>query len=130
MHITKTMNTDRFLFVKGKLRFEELQNGKIQCGGCKEEYTRIIGHLNKNNNCSKNIDINEFKAYWTKFSGRKRVNKCYQKNKEENKEQFLNDQAYRKRKSDLDQKRRTQTSFLKNNQIERENVFKKKRRKI
>ena len=82
-HITKTVNTDRFLFVKGKFRFEELQNGKIQCGGCKEEYTRILGHLNKNNSCSTHIDINEFKAYWTKFSGRKRVNKCSKKKRRE-----------------------------------------------
>ena len=62
------------MFVKGKVKFEELEDGKIQCGGCKEMFTRIVAHLNKNNNCSKHIDLDEFKASWSKFTGtRKRT---------------------------------------------------------
>ena len=111
--ITQTLDPDKFLFVKGKLRFEEIPNGKIKCGGCKDEYTRILGHLNRNNSCSKHIDINEFKAYWIKFSGRKRVKKCYQKKKENDKDQFLKVQASRKRKCDQVKKKNNPDQFLK-----------------
>ena len=110
--ITQTLDPDKVLFVKGKLRFEEIPNGKIKCGGCKDEYTRILGHLNRNNSCSKHIDINEFKAYWIKFSGRKRVKKCYQNKKENDKDEFLKDQASRKRRCLQEKKKENPEQFL------------------
>ena len=69
---TKSFHPDRFLFVKGKVKFEECQDGSIQCGGCKEMFKRILAHLNKSKNCSKHIDLDEFKVIWSKFTGRKR----------------------------------------------------------
>ena len=69
---------DRFLFVQGSIEFEELDDGKIQCGGCKEKISRIVGHLTKSIDCTQNIDLEEFKSKWTKFTQKKRNANCYQ----------------------------------------------------
>ena len=69
----KSMNKlDKFLFVKGNVKFKEIEEGKIQCGGCKEIFSRILGHLTKSIDCTRNIDLNEFKSKWTKFTQRKK----------------------------------------------------------
>ena len=53
---------DKFLFVKGNVVFEEIEEGKIQCGGCRETFSRILGHLTKSTDCAQNIDLKEFKS--------------------------------------------------------------------
>ena len=65
-------NDDYFLFVKGNLKFEEVDDGKIKCGGCGKIFSRIVGHLTKNLDCARNIDLEEFKSIWSKFTSRRR----------------------------------------------------------
>ena len=77
------------------------------------EFTRLLAHLSKPNKCAKNIDLNEFKAYWTKFSGRKRYVKFDLKKKEENKDKFLKEHAARQRKCEQDKKDENKDKFLK-----------------
>ena len=96
----KSFHPDRFLFVKGKVKFEECEDGSIQCGGCKEMFKRILAHLNKSKNCSKHIDLDEFKVIWSKFTGRKKVAKHRQKQRDEDSEKFLKDNAERQKKFD------------------------------
>ena len=106
---TKSSNPDRFLFVKGKVKFEELENGSIQCGGCKQMFTRIGAHLNKSNNCAKHIDLDEFKVSWSKFTGTKKRAKYNQKKRDEDQEQFLKNQADMQKKSDQKKRKLTKS---------------------
>jgi hypothetical protein len=64
---------DKFLFVEGSVKFEEIEEGKIQCGGCKEKFSRIVGHLTQSIACTQNIDLEEFKSKWTKFSEKREM---------------------------------------------------------
>ena len=73
---------DIFLFEKGTIKFEEIKDGKIQCGCCKGSFSRIVGHLTKNRDCASKIDLIEFKSQWLKFTQRKRTAKCYQKKRQ------------------------------------------------
>ena len=86
---------DKFLFVKGSVKFEE---GKIQCGGWKEKFSRIVGHLTQSSACTQNIDLEEFKSKWTKFSEKKRNAKRYQNQKKNNEDVFLKKDPKKKNK--------------------------------
>ena len=76
----------KFLFVKGSMKFEEIEEGKIQCGGCKGKFSRIVGHLTKSIECTQNIDLEEFKSKWTRFCKNKRNTQYYQNQKKNNEE--------------------------------------------
>ena len=84
----------------------------IECGGCKQTFIRIVAHLSKNTKCAKHIDLTEFKAIWSNFSGRKRKFICDQKKKAENEEQFFQDKAAEKRKYDNKRKVENQEQYL------------------
>ena len=92
--ITELPTNDFFLYVKGEVRFEEVDKGMIRCGGCGEVFAQIVGHLTKNPSCSHNVDIEDFKSIWSKFSARRRQHQC--RNKKDNK-QLLEEEAKRKR---------------------------------
>ena len=91
-NIEEVPNDEIFLFVKGKVKFEEVEYGKIKCGGCGETFSRIVGHLTKNHYCAENIDIAEFKSSWSKFTAKRSMVK-FRNKKLENKEQFLKEEA-------------------------------------
>jgi hypothetical protein len=40
--IEEVPNDEYFMFVKGKVKFEEVEHGKIKCGGCGEKFSRIL----------------------------------------------------------------------------------------
>ena len=103
----------KFLFVKGSVKFEEIEEGKIQCGGCKEIFSRILGHLTKSIDCTRNIDLNEFKSKWTKFTQRKKDAIYHQKQKAENEVDFLKKKADIQKKCDQKQKAENEVNFLK-----------------
>ena len=54
----------------GNLVFLELTNGKIRCGVCQQECVRLISHMNGSIECSRGINMNEFKTEYTKFKHR------------------------------------------------------------
>ena len=113
-HKPDSMNKPvKFLFVNGNVKFEEMEEGKIQCGGCKESFSRILGHLTKNSDCASTIDLNEFKSQWIKFTQRKRTAKCYQKQKAENEERFLKEKATKQKILDQKKKAENKEKFLK-----------------
>ena len=105
------------MFVKGSVKFEEIEEGKIQCGGCKETFSRIVSHLTKNFDCTRNIDLEEFKSIWSKFSQKKRNAKCYKNQKKDNEELFLKTRSQKKankrQKCDQKQKAKNKEKFLK-----------------
>ena len=45
----------------GNLVFLELTNGKIRCGVCQQECVRLISHMNGSIECSRGINMKEFK---------------------------------------------------------------------
>ena len=93
-NIEQKLNREMFLFVNGKIKFEEVADGQIKCGGFGETFTRMVGHLSKNPSCSKNVNIEEFKSIWSKFLARRRKAQCRDK---KDKGQFLKDDASRKK---------------------------------
>jgi hypothetical protein len=101
------------LFVKGSVKFEEVEEGKIQCGGCKEIFSRIVGHLTKSIDCTHNIDLEEFKSKWKKFSQMKRNAKCYQNQKKDNEALFLKNRSQKDKESPQKRKTLNEKEFLK-----------------
>ena len=89
----KVSNPVKFLFVRGNIQFDEIEEGKVQCGICKKLFARIVSHLNNNEECCKDFDLDEFKASWLKFRNGKKDAKYIQKQKKNNQEQFLTNQA-------------------------------------
>ena len=57
----------------GNLVFLELTNGKIRCGVCQQECVRLISHMNGSIECSREINMKEFKTEFTKFKNRQRL---------------------------------------------------------
>ena len=127
---------DTFLYVKGSTRFEEVEDGKVRCGGCLKIFSRIIGHITKSIDCRINIDVDEFRLSWTKHTKKRQNAKCYKKKKEESKEEvlreyerkqsnytgrmreenakkFLQEMGSRRRKCDSKQKAENVENFLK-----------------
>merc|ERR1712208_195829 len=78
-----SFNLENFVYIKGDIRFEEDQDGKIRCGGCNKIYSRIIGHLKQNTDCKRNIDMEDLESEWKKFSAKRRSAKYYEKQKKE-----------------------------------------------
>ena len=109
----KVNKGDIFLFEKGTIKFEEIKDGKIQCGCCKGSFSRIVGHLTKNRDCASKIDLIEFKSQWLKFTQRKRTAKCYQKKKAENEKKFLKEKATRQKLYDQTKRTQNEEMFLK-----------------
>ena len=54
-------------FQWGNFVFLELTNGKIRCGVCQEECTRLIKHMRSSPECSNGIDMEEFKTSLKRF---------------------------------------------------------------
>ena len=82
---------NRFLYVKESKRFEELEDGKVKCGICLKNFSRIISHLTNSITCRTHIDFNEFKLLWTKYLKKRkplRQKKFEDKKRAQNAEQF------------------------------------------
>ena len=99
----KIVIMDSFLYVKGSSRFEEVEHGKVKCGGCLKIFARIVAHLKHSIDCRINIDVDEFTSSWTKHTKKRQNTKCYKKKKEESKSEVLKEYArkqsiYAKRK--------------------------------
>ena len=123
-------SAEKFVYVKSTVKFEELPNGKIKCGGCKKEFTRILGHLNKKNDCDKDIDLEEFKACLSKFGARKRTSKYEHNLKQQDMEQFLKVKADGNRKCYKKQKAENPDLFLKGKAVKTQEQRKNKDSKI
>ena len=65
---------DKFVFIQGDIRFEEVEQCNVQCGGCKKSFNRIIGHLSNNIKCSEKVNLQDFKSVWKKFIKRRKKN--------------------------------------------------------
>ena len=89
VQVQNESSKEKFVYIKGKIRFEEVQDGKIRCGGCNKIYLRIIGHLKQNADCKRYIDVGNLELEWKKFSAKRRSAKYYEKQKKENGELFL-----------------------------------------
>ena len=63
---------DKFLFIQGNIRFEEVEDGTIICGICKNKFARITSHLTNNNKCAEEIDVVELKSLWKKFTDKRK----------------------------------------------------------
>ena len=57
---------DKFVCIQGDIRFEEVEQGNVQCGGCKKSFNRIIGHLSNNIKCAEKVNLPELKSEWQK----------------------------------------------------------------
>ena len=63
---------DKFLYVKGSTRLEEVEVGKVKCGGCLRTFSRIISHLTNSKDCGININMD---GPWMRDYLRKRFRK-------------------------------------------------------
>ena len=59
--------TAKIIYVAGNYTFKENDNNKVQCGKCGNEFSRILSHLNNSKECSKDIDIHDFKLCLNKL---------------------------------------------------------------
>ena len=118
---------DKFLFIQGNIRFEEVGDGKIQCGICKNRFARIISHLTNNNECTEEIDLFELKSVWKKFTDKRKKTKYNQKKKAENIEMFFKEQADRRKQCDQKKKAENEELFLKEHAQRQKQCDKKKK---
>ena len=116
-----------FIFVKGKVTFGEVDHGKIKCGGCGKIFSRIVGHLTKNLDCARNIDLEEFKSIWSKFTSRRRQDQFRNKKITENKDQSLKEEASRKRKFYQQQCAENKEQFLKEEACRKRKLYQDQR---
>ena len=83
----------------------------LKCGGCGKIFSRIVGHLTKNLDCARNIDLEEFKSIWSKFTSRRRQDQFRNKKITENKDQSLKEEASRKGSSTNNNVQKTKSNF-------------------
>merc|ERR1712013_721119 len=97
---------------RGSVKFEEVEDGKVRCGGCLKIFSRIVAHLKNNADCRAHIDMEELNLAWTRYWKRRRNKKCEQKLKKDNQEMYLQEKAKRRRKSEEKLKAENQEKFL------------------
>ena len=71
----ETIITNSEYFKSGDVVFKELGAGRIRCGVCKIECSRLVSHLNKNEDCSRSFCMPEFKKEYSNYRNRLRVKK-------------------------------------------------------
>ena len=120
-------NKNRFLYERGTAKIEENEGGKMECGICKQVFTRIFAHLNKSNGCGKNFDLNDFKTNLTKFNDKKRQAKSIQKRKITDKEKVLKDHVKRQNKYVNKKKVQNEEQTLKDHAKRQKKFFNKKK---
>ena len=68
--------------------FEEQENGKVKCGVCQMEVSRLIVHMNKISGCRSQFDMEEFRKEYSNFRDRQRRKKYNAKQKKMDPEGF------------------------------------------
>ena len=76
--VNATVRQTPFNFVGGSVKFEEVVDGKVRCGGCLQNFSRIIAHLKNKPDCRMNIDIDKLSLAWTRYLKRRRNDKYEQ----------------------------------------------------
>ena len=107
------MLVERFMYMEGNIKIEEMEDGTLLCGVCKKPWRRIIGHLKHNKGCSINIDIKQLQTDLSMFRARKRRAICDQKKKAVNKDQFLKEKSAGQKIRDQKQRTVNKEEFLK-----------------
>ena len=107
------MLVERFIYMEGNVKIEEMEDGALLCGVCRKPWKRIIGHLKNNIGCSKDIDIKQLQTDLSKFRARQRRATCDKKQKADNKDQFLKENAARRKLCDQKQRTNNKDQFLK-----------------
>ena len=120
------LNEEKFIFVKGGTRFEEVEDGKVKCGGCKNNFSRIIGHLKKSLDCQSNIDMAEFELLWKKVGDKRKSARYATKRKAENEDHFLQKQNKRRRTYVEKKRAENEENFLKEKANQRRSCIEKK----
>ena len=93
-------------FQWGNLVFLELTNGKIRCGVCQEECTRLIQHMSSSPECSNGIDMEEFKTRLKRFKDCQRKAKMKAKMSADEIERLREKNKFSKAKQEQKQKKR------------------------
>ena len=101
-----------FIYVKGAKTFAELDDGKVECGGCMKKFLRIVSHLKNNVDCRASVDMEEFNLAWTRHIKRRKNARFEQKQRAENEEKFLREKAKRQKKSDQKKRAENEEKYL------------------
>ena len=101
---TRCTNIDTEGFKFGELCFEELNAGKIKCGVCQTECTRLMSHLSRSLKCNQYLNLEIFKTEYTKYKARNRKRKQDAKQKAENIQCFREKANKRKSKQEAKEK--------------------------
>ena len=56
---------DNESFKLGDVCFKDLDNGKVRCGICQDEFTRLIVHMNVSKECKTYFQMAEFKTEYS-----------------------------------------------------------------
>ena len=76
------MTTEKFNFqFPCGVTFKEVEDGKITCGKCGQQCTRILTHLSKNKECSANLNISSLKISLNRFKNQQRYKRHIEKSK-------------------------------------------------
>ena len=105
----KEQDSDSFEF-RG-VCFKALDDGKIKCGLCQMEISRLIVHMNGNPGCAKDFDMGDFRTEYSNYRNRQRQKKNSSKQQNLDPEGFRESVNKRKKKQEEKQKAENPKGF-------------------